>query len=505
MITTNHKTLEHPRILFYLGFFGYIIGITCGTLSNSLMGIELAIVFPLILILSGGWKEWYIPIFTVIVSLVGCYMSQEAMTIRQASYDTLVEQTANFSGTYTIVWTVEKLLYTSNLTSTYRLNIDNIANRSTNKNVTLVSNSVGIFLEIPNNLHISEWDTIEFTSKLSSIINWSLEWFSGYAWYHEIYGKSAVSLFKRIKIAPLDPLKKIQVWAKSVLFAGFPENIAGILLGMTIWNIELLTSETKQAFMNAGITHILVVSGSNIAFVIVILTWILRYIPIHRSIRISIIITFVSIYWCLVGWDMPVIRAVAMGIITYLAIEWWKKASSIAILFLICIWILLYSPLSLIYDAGFGLSFAATLWILLFHEPIASKINCKFLPKFFIDIISVTLSASIGSIPAILYHFHTIPLYSLVSNILISGFLGWILFATVLYLVFAMIGWWILYIWGWLIYIPTAYILWIGRYFWDGSIFIIDSEIAKSLALLILGLMISWIFYTEKMRLLKSK
>lgn len=103
MITTNHKTLEHPRILFYLGFFGYIIGISCGTISNSLMSIALAIVFPLILILSGGWKEWYIPIFTVIVSLVGCYMSQEAMSIRQSGYNALVEQTANFSGTYTIV------------------------------------------------------------------------------------------------------------------------------------------------------------------------------------------------------------------------------------------------------------------------------------------------------------------------------------------------------------------------------------------------------------------
>ena len=54
---------------------------------------------------------------------------------------------------------------------------------------------------------------------------------------------------------------------------------------MTIGNIELLSSETKKAFTNAGITHILVVSGSNIAFVIVILTGILRYIPMLRWLR----------------------------------------------------------------------------------------------------------------------------------------------------------------------------------------------------------------------------
>ena len=90
---------------------------------------------------------------------------------------------------------------------------------------------------------------------------------------------------------------------------------------MTIGNIELLTNETKKAFTNAGITHILVVSGSNIAFVIVILTGILRYMPIGRIIRTMIVIIFVLGYGSLVGWDMPVVRAVSMGIITYIALE----------------------------------------------------------------------------------------------------------------------------------------------------------------------------------------
>jgi competence protein ComEC len=81
---------------------------------------------------------------------------------------------------------------------------------------------------------------------------------------------------------------------------------------MTIGNIELLSSDTKKAFTNAGITHILVVSGSNIAFVIVILTGILRYIPMKKWINISIVMLFVIMYGSLVGWDMPVVRAVGM-------------------------------------------------------------------------------------------------------------------------------------------------------------------------------------------------
>ncbi len=337
------------------------------------------------------------------------------------------------------------------------------------------------------------------------VINFPLQWFSRYAWYNRIYGKSNVPIFERINITPITQLWKIQLWAKSVLFAGFPENIAGIVLGMTIGNIELLTSETKKSFTNTGITHILVVSWSNIAFVIVIITGILKYLPIKRFLRAIIVIVFVLTYWCLVGWDMPVIRAVSMWLLVYITIEWWKKASSISILILVGWWILLYSPLALIYDAWFGLSFAWTLGILLFHEPLKSVLLSWYIPRFLSEIINVTLAASIGSIVAILYHFNTIPLFGIISNILISGFLWWILFSSVLYLLFSLIGWWILYIWWWTIYIPTAYIVWISEIFGNWYILTLDKKIAEPIALFLIWIIVSILFYLEKINLLKSK
>lgn len=97
-----------------------------------------------------------------------------------------------------------------------------------------------------------------------------------------MYGKSSVPVFHHIQHSELSIQRRIQLWAKSVIFSGFPENISGIILGMTIGNIELLSTEIKKSFTNAGITHILVVSGSNIAFVIIILTSLLRYIPLKK-------------------------------------------------------------------------------------------------------------------------------------------------------------------------------------------------------------------------------
>lgn len=167
--------------------------------------------------------------------------------------------------------------------------------------------------------------------------------------------------------------------------------------------------------------------------------------------------------------------------------------------------ILLYSPLALVYDAGFGLSFAGTLGILLLHSPLGRILANGYTPRFLIDIVSVTLAASAGSIIAIIYHFSVIPLFTIVSNILISGVLGWILFASVLYLLFALIGGWILYIWGWTIYLPTAYIMLVGQFFGNEYTHTLDTKWSEPLAMFLIGIMISIVLYVEKRSLLESK
>jgi ComEC/Rec2-related protein len=483
----------------------YAIGIGCGIVWSHMVCIELAVLFPLLFVLFGGWQQWYILILLICVSLGGWYLGERDYISRTIAWERLQKETNNFSGSYTVTGRVDQIMYTSDLSITYRLQIANIANRSPWNRESLEDKNIGIFLEIPNNLHISINDTIEYSGKIVWVIDHPLKGFAGYAWYHRVYGKSTIPIFHRITIGEIGTLGKIQQWAKSVIFKWFPGNIAGIVLGMTIGNIELLSSETKKSFTSAGITHILVVSGSNIAFVIVILTSLLRYIPIKKWLRISIVTLFVFLYGSLVGWDMPVVRAVAMWLIIYMAIEWGNRASSLAVLFLVGWGILLYSPLALVFDAGFGLSFAWTLGILLWHPPLQKILENKYTPKFVIDIVSVTLAASAGSIIAIIYHFNTIPLWTLASNILISGFLGWILLASVLYLIFALVWGWILYLWGWTIYLPTAYIMWVGQFFGNSSNYTIDEKIAEPIALFLVGIMMVVILSMEKRKLLQSK
>ena len=91
---------------------------------------------------------------------------------------------------------------------------------------------------------------------------------------------------------------------------------------MTLGKTNLLDRAIEERFQHAGITHILVVSGSNIALVILVIASLLRYIPLGRLGRIGGIGIFLIGYSSIVGFDPPVIRATIMGSITYLALEY---------------------------------------------------------------------------------------------------------------------------------------------------------------------------------------
>jgi ComEC/Rec2-related protein len=495
---------SHPRILFFAGFFVFALGIACGNILDIRLALLISLAGALFLaFLSYSVWRWQI-LLLISLSFCGWYMGHQDLSVRQREWQILQDTTQNFSGSYTVRWTVDHLMYTSDLRSTYRLQIATIANRSTPPKSLSWSN-IGILIEVPNNLHIHIGDIIEFTGKIHPLISFPIDGFSGYSWYHRVYGKGIVPVFRRITLAPDSLLDRVQSWSQWVIWKGFPEDMAGIILGMTIGNIELLSSEVKKSFTNAGITHILVVSGSNIAFVIVLLTGILRYTPIERKWRITIITIFVILYGSLVWWDMPVIRAVAMGLITYMAMEGWQRTSSTALLFLVGWCILLYSPLALIYDAGFGLSFAGTLGILLFQWSMRDMLKNRYTPSWIIDIVGVTIAASIGSIVAIIYHFGTIPLYTLISNILISGLLGWILLSSVIYLAGSILGIWFSYIWWWTIYIPTKFVMWVGSVFWANSTYVLPDVLSEPLAVGLMMFFILYILETERRKILQSK
>ena len=97
---------------------------------------------------------------------------------------------------------------------------------------------------------------------------------------------------------------------------------------MTIGVVDLLPKDVAKNFLGSGLTHILVVSGSNIAFLILLIGFLLRYFPKKNVIHIGITGSILLIYGSLVGWDTSVVRATVMGILSYTIVTGGHRASS---------------------------------------------------------------------------------------------------------------------------------------------------------------------------------
>jgi ComEC/Rec2-related protein len=363
-----------------------------------------------------------------------------------------------------IVGTIEKKLYKTERNQAYRLSIDNFDTISTHS-VDIDTVQPKILIEIPENLSINLWDVIAFTGKMQWLYQWKIDGFEKYTFYQWLSWKANVVNFNKIKNVSIGPLEKLSKTLEKHIFEWFPRNVAWIILGMTLWNVELMWSWIKDSFRISGISHILVVSGSNITFLIVFIGGLIRYFPLHKNMRIALIFVFVLIYSTLVGWDVPVMRSTIMWLLWYYAMEQWSKVSSVAILLAVGVWFLIYSPLALVYDPAFGLSFVATMSIVLYYKTLYNYTQRYNIPWWIWGILALSIAASLWTLPITLYHFGETSVWTVFANIAIAWAVWWILFFSVWYMLLWFLWNIFLYIFWYTIYIPVMYIIYIAEFF----------------------------------------
>jgi len=107
-----------------------------------------------------------------------------------------------------------------------------------------------------------------------------------------------------------------------------------------------------------------------------------------------------------VGWGVPVVRATVMGSIAAMAFLYRGTIRVFPVVVAIAWGMLIWMPDALLLDASFGLSFGATIGILLFGEYWTEKSKglSPLLRALSVGV-GIPLSATIGSLPALIYHF----------------------------------------------------------------------------------------------------
>ncbi|HEX9062896.1 MAG TPA: DNA internalization-related competence protein ComEC/Rec2, partial [Clostridia bacterium] len=218
----------------------------------------------------------------------------------------------------------------------------------------------------------------------------------------------------------------------SVFKTLLPKEQAALLSGMTVGYTADMSDDVKRCFSDSGLSHIVAVSGMNVAFIVVPLMFILKKIRLGQKSSSLIIISTLIFFVFVTGFSASVVRAVIMAS-TILSSVLFKRESDIyTSISLAALILMLQNPFTL-FDVGFQLSFMATLSIVLLYPLFRNALGIKHIPRKISDLVAVTLAAQIGIIPVTAYHFNTVSIISLVSNLItvpllevitIAGFIG---------------------------------------------------------------------------------
>lgn len=183
-----------------------------------------------------------------------------------------------------------------------------------------------------------------------------------------------------------------------------------------------LDKEIVTDYSNAGVIHILAISGLHISiiyFFIVFLLKPLKRIPFGKEIELLIVLTLLWLFAFLTGLPASVTRAVTLFSFVSIGKYFNQPKAIYNAIAVSALLILLFRP-NAIFDIGFQLSYAAVLAIVLF-QPFYKKFyfSENKIAIYFTDIVLVSMAAQIGVLPLSLYYFNQLPLLFLIANLVI--------------------------------------------------------------------------------------
>ena len=206
-----------------------------------------------------------------------------------------------------------------------------------------------------------------------------------------------------------------------------------------------MSKELVETFRIAGLSHIVVLSGFNIAILITCILIVFRFVPLFLRIFFAggIVIFFVV----MVGAEVSIVRATCMSFIALLALLIGRDYRARQALIISLIGIILYQPSSLLYDVSLHLSFLATAGIVYMSESI--KKNLTIISSVtYKEIIVTTLCAYVATLPYVMYTFGTISLYALFANIVVLPLVPVMMLITFLVVVTATLATFLAYGFG---------------------------------------------------------
>ncbi|MES2835913.1 MAG: ComEC/Rec2 family competence protein [Bacteroidota bacterium] len=200
------------------------------------------------------------------------------------------------------------------------------------------------------------------------------------------------------------------------------ENNFAVAAALVIGYEDKLTNDTYSLFSEAGVLHILSVSGLHVAIIFYVFSSMFQFVEklkYGKIIKAVLLLFSLWFYASVTGLSPSVMRSAAMFSIVVVAQLLKQRASIFNSMSASAFILLLVNPLTL-FDVGFQLSYLAVLGIVTFN-PLFDKLYepQNWLSKQIWSIVSVSISAQLITLPISLYYFNQFPTYFLLANLII--------------------------------------------------------------------------------------
>ena len=231
-----------------------------------------------------------------------------------------------------------------------------------------------------------------------------------------------------------------------------------------------ISHHLRAVYSQTGASHVLALSGMHLAIIYFMLSWLvmrtmlwvyaipellweklpverntnlrkairllLRFLPseqIFRNIISLIILLAIWLYVILVGMSPSVVRSAVMLSVYGVSRMLFRKTDTITVLAITAFLTLMISPLS-IFDIGFQMSYLAVLGIgvymprlmsLLYKEDYkwtekSSRFSIRNCLLWIYSSLVLSFSAQIMVLPLVVFYFHTLPCYGLLTSLVVS-------------------------------------------------------------------------------------
>lgn len=243
--------------------------------------------------------------------------------------------------------------------------------------------------------------------------------FRGYLARQGVYSillRAAVSLIERDQGNPLlATLYSVRESAHELIRRLLPDPQAALLAGILLGDESNITAGLADAFRRTNTSHLIAISGANIAVIVALLMAACRLLPRRLAGKVGVLFITVSgvgLYTLFVGAEASVVRAAIMTTFVLLAERLGRRNDGLTALAASAFLMTLLNP-SALFDIGLILSAAATVGLILYLPPLTqlsertlkrligaekAQSAVHMLAEWFL----ITLAAQITTLPIIL-------------------------------------------------------------------------------------------------------